>query len=112
MIIAVPKEIKEQESRVSVTPAAVHRFTMRGHEVLVEQSAGVAAGFSDAAYEAAGARILPDHAALFERGELVVKVKEPLPSEYALAPEGADPLHLSAPGGEPSADGGAAEFAA
>lgn len=99
MIIAVPKEIKEQENRVALTPSAAFQLIKRGHTVLVEKNAGTGAGFPDADYEAAGATMIADHAALFEQGELVVKVKEPLPSEYALLRRGQilfTYLHLAA----------------
>ena len=99
MIIGVPKEIKNRESRVSLTPAGVHALTKRGHRCLVEQQAGTGSGFSDEEYEAAGAEILPDGAAVYQRGEMIVKVKEPLPQEYAFLRTGQilfTYLHLAA----------------
>src|SRR6267143_1837546 len=84
MIIGVPKEIKEQEYRVALPPSAAYQLIGRGHQVLVETNAGVGAGFPDADYESAGAKIVKDHKAVFERGELIVKVKEPPESETAL----------------------------
>lgn len=77
MIVGVPKEIKNHEYRVGLTPEAVHALVEAGHEVLVEQSAGAAIGFTDALYEQAGARIVPDADAVFEGAEMIVKVKEP-----------------------------------
>ncbi len=99
MIVSVPKEIKAQESRVALTPAATYQFTKRGHQVLVETGAGAGAGFPDADYAKAGAEVVADHAELFARGELVVKVKEPLPDEYPLLRPGQilfTYLHLAA----------------
>jgi alanine dehydrogenase len=82
MIIGVPKEIKEQEYRVALLPSGVYQLIQRGHEVLVERSAGLGAGYADAEYEQAGATLTDSHAAVFERAGLVVKVKEPLPAEF------------------------------
>jgi alanine dehydrogenase len=84
MKIGVPKEIKQQEHRVALLPSVVYQLTRMGHEVFVERGAGTGAGFPDDEYAQAGAKLLDDHAAVFERGDLIVKVKEPLPSEYAL----------------------------
>jgi alanine dehydrogenase len=99
MIIAVPKEIKEQEHRVALLPSAAYQLIRRGHQVLVECGAGAGAGYPDADYAQAGAKVIDDHAALFEQGELIVKVKEPLPSEYSLLHKGQilfTYLHLAA----------------
>ncbi|MBI4658217.1 MAG: alanine dehydrogenase [Verrucomicrobia bacterium] len=99
MIIAVPKEIKEQEFRVALPPSAAYQLIQRGHQVLVERGAGAGAGFPDTDYAHAGATVLDDHATLFERAELVVKVKEPQPSEYSLLRPGQNLftyLHLAA----------------
>ena len=88
MRIGVPKEIKSLEFRVSVTPAVAGQLTAAGHEVYVETSAGAGVGFVDEAYEAAGATILPDADSVFEKSEMIVKVKEPQPEEIArLRPE-------------------------
>ncbi len=84
MIVGVPKEIKDQEYRVALLPSAAYQLVQRGHQVLVERKAGVGAGFSDAEYEKAGATLVSDHAEVFTRADLVVKVKEPQPSEYPL----------------------------
>ena len=83
MRISVPKEIKNEERRVGLTPESVAEVTDRGHEVFVERHAGVGAGFSDAEYAARGARILDTADEVFEAGELIVKVKEPLAVERA-----------------------------
>jgi alanine dehydrogenase len=99
MIIGVPKEIKEQEFRVALPPSGAYQLIKRGHRVLVERGAGTGAGFPDHDYETAGANIVADHAAVFERGELIVKVKEPQPSEYGLLRPGQilfTYLHLAA----------------
>lgn len=81
MIVGVPKEIKNSEYRVSVTPAGVDALTQRGHTVLVETGAGLGSGFSDEEYRQAGAQLCPA-AQVFEQAEMVVKVKEYLESEY------------------------------
>ena len=83
MRISVPKEIKNEERRVGLTPESVAEVTDRGHEVFVECGAGEGAGFSDAEYAARGARILDTADEVFEAGELIVKVKEPLAIERA-----------------------------
>jgi alanine dehydrogenase len=81
MIVGVPKETKDNEFRVSVIPATAEQLVHRGHQVLVETGAGVGAGLADAAYEEAGAEIVASAAELFDRAELIVKVKEPLAAE-------------------------------
>ena len=99
MIIGVPKEIKNQEYRVALLPSAAYQLTQRGHQVLVERNAGFGAGYPDADYEAAGAVLADNHLAVFEQAELVVKVKEPLPSEYGMLRQGQllfTYLHLAA----------------
>jgi alanine dehydrogenase len=88
MRIAVPKEVKNHEYRVGLTPASVRELTARGHEVWVQSGAGAAIGLSDQAYEAAGARLAADAAEVFKWGEMIVKVKEPQPSEIAMLREG------------------------
>jgi alanine dehydrogenase len=79
--VAVPREIKNREYRVALTPAGVRELTTAGHAVTVESGAGAGAGFPDARYVAAGARIESDVEALFASAELIVKVKEPQPQE-------------------------------
>jgi alanine dehydrogenase len=99
MTISVPKEIKEQEFRVALAPSAAYQLIKRGHRVLVERDAGAGAGFPDADYVAAGATIVKEHTAAFAEGELVVKVKEPQPSECSLLRPGQilfTYLHLAA----------------
>ncbi|MGH6865527.1 MAG: alanine dehydrogenase [Methyloceanibacter sp.] len=81
MLVGVPKEIKDNEYRVSVIPATVRELTERGHAVLVEMGAGAGAGLGDADYEAAGAEIVGSADEVFDRVELIVKVKEPLAAE-------------------------------
>jgi alanine dehydrogenase len=81
MRIAVPREIKNREYRVALTPAGVRELSMAGHEVAVEQGAGEGAGFVDDAYVVSGARIERDVDELFGAAELIVKVKEPQPRE-------------------------------
>lgn len=84
MIIGVPKEIKEQEFRVALLPSAAYQLIKRGHRVVVEKNAGAGIGFHDKDYQAAGAEILATHEEVFARADLIVKVKEPLASEYGL----------------------------
>jgi len=87
MKIGVPKEIKNHEYRVGLVPASVRELTHRGHEVFVESTAGHGIGVTDAEFEAAGARILPDAAAVFEAADMIVKVKEPQAVERAMLRE-------------------------
>ncbi|WP_040790017.1 alanine dehydrogenase [Nocardia paucivorans] len=82
MRIGVPREVKEQEYRVALTPAAAGELVARGHDVIVETGAGVGSGFPDAAYAAAGARPESDVDRVWTEAELVLKVKEPVAEEY------------------------------
>ena len=88
MIIGVPKEIKNNENRVGMTPSGVQEMTKHGHVVYVQASAGVNSGFSDDAYTAAGAKILPTIEEVYATAEMIVKVKEPIASEYKLVRKG------------------------
>jgi len=81
MEIGLPKETKDQEFRVGLTPSSVRTLTEAGHRVFVERQAGLGAGFQDEHYQAAGGAIVPGAEQAWGR-EMVVKVKEPLPSEY------------------------------
>src|SRR6266404_2727534 len=99
MIVGVPKEIKGQEYRVALLPSAAYQLIKRGHEVVVERSAGAGAGYPDADYDQAGATLVREHAAVFDKADLVVKVKEPQPSEFPLLRPGQilfTYLHLAA----------------
>jgi alanine dehydrogenase len=82
MIIGVPKETKDNESRVGLVPAGVHALISDGHEVLLEQGAGEGSGLSDKEYRAVGGTIVSGASEVFERAEMIVKVKEPIESEY------------------------------
>lgn len=82
MIVGVPKEIKNGENRVGITPTGVKSLVMAGHQVLVGVGAGLASGIEDAQMAASGATLLEDAAEIWSRAEMVVKVKEPLPAEY------------------------------
>lgn len=84
MIVGVPKEIKTLEFRVALTPAGVRELVKNGHQVLIEQGAGIGSSISDSQYQAEGAQILSDAKDVWERAEMILKVKEPLPSEYPL----------------------------
>jgi alanine dehydrogenase len=84
MIIGIPREIKGDEYRVAILPVGVELLTHAGHQVLVEQGAGLGSGYEDAKYAAAGAKIVPEHGHVFEQAEMIVKVKEPLGSELSM----------------------------
>ena len=84
MIIGIPKEIKNNENRVALTPAGVAEFKKHGHRVYVQKSAGENSGFSDKAYAEAGAELLPTIEAVYDIAEMIIKVKEPIASEYPL----------------------------
>src|ERR1039458_8940481 len=88
MIIGVPKEIKDNEARVGVTPAGVKALTEAGHFVLVETQAGAESGFLDAEYQDAGAEIVGEAGNVWNKADIVVKVKEPIEKEYPLFREG------------------------
>ena len=109
MLIGIPKEIKNNENRVALTPAGIHSLVQKGHQVLVETIAGLGSGFTDADYKAQGATIVTTAAETWT-ADLVVKVKEPLAAEYgflrddlllftylhmAAAPELADAMTIS-----------------
>ncbi|MEN1940493.1 alanine dehydrogenase [Luteimonas sp. MJ174] len=83
MRIGIPKETKTLEGRVALVPAAAGDLLNRGHDVWLEKDAGVKSGFADAEYAALGVNIAPDAAALYEKGELIVKVKEPIAGDLA-----------------------------
>lgn len=98
MVIGVPREIKAQENRVALLPSGVHQLA-RHHSVIVEAGAGNGIGIPDETYRKAGAQIVSSHEEVFARAELILKVKEPLPSEYPLLRTGQilfTYLHLAA----------------
>ncbi len=88
MKVGVPKEIKNNENRVGMTPSGVAELTRRGHQVFVQRSAGEGSGFADAAYEAAGAVMLPGIEDVYREAGMIVKVKEPIAPEYPLVRKG------------------------
>lgn len=88
MIIGVPKEIKNNENRVGLTPAGVSALTKAGHQLFVQATAGHGSGFSDEEYTLAGASILPTINDVYAKAEMIIKVKEPIEQEYALIKEG------------------------
>lgn len=99
MRISVPREVKNNEYRVAITPVGVQELTQRGHEVIVEAGAGLGSTFTDDAYREAGATIIDDVARVWGEGELVLKVKEPVEEEYDHLREGQTLftyLHLAA----------------
>ncbi len=87
MIIGVPKEIKNNENRVALTPAGVTELVKRGHDVRVQRTAGEGSGFPDTEYEAAGATMLATIEETYAQAEMIMKVKEPIKSEYNLIRE-------------------------
>ncbi len=99
MIVGVPKEIKKQERRVAITPAGVTAFVSHGHTVLLEKGAGLGSAIPDEQYQAAGAKLISDPALIWNESDMILKVKEPLPEEYAMLREGQiifTYLHLAA----------------
>ena len=88
MVIGIPKEIKNNESRVGMTPAGVLELTHKGHSVFVQTGAGVGSGFSDEDYRKVGARILDTIGQVYAMSEMIVKVKEPIAQEYDLVQKG------------------------
>ena len=88
MIIGVPKEIKNNENRVAVTPAGVKELVAHGHKVYVQQTAGNGSGFSDTDYQTAGAEMLPSISDVYAKAEMIIKVKEPIEAEYPLVRQG------------------------
>lgn len=88
MIIGIPKEIKNNENRVSLTPAGAYELVKRGHTVYVQHQAGENSGFADSTYIEAGAQILPTIEAVYEIAEMIIKVKEPIAYEYPLIRKG------------------------
>lgn len=88
MIIGVPKEIKNNENRVALTPAGAKEFVKRGHTVYVQHTAGENSGFPDEEYIQAGARILPEIKDVYDIAEMIIKVKEPIEPEYGLVKPG------------------------
>ena len=84
MKIGIPKEIKNNENRVGMTPAGVAEFILHGHEVVVQHTAGENSGFADEEYIKVGAKILPDIQSVYREAEMIVKVKEPIAEEYPL----------------------------
>ncbi|WP_372812959.1 alanine dehydrogenase [Paenibacillus sp.] len=99
MIIGVPKEIKNNENRVALTPGGAAMLTANGHQVLIEAGAGAGSGFTDDDYAKEGAEIVPETADVWGRADMIMKVKEPLPSEFGYFREGLTLftyLHLAA----------------
>ena len=99
MRISVPAEVKNNEFRVAITPAGVHELVVSGHEVFVQKGAGLGSSITDEEYKSAGATILPDAETTWAKGEMVMKVKEPIKSEYGFLRDGLvlfTYLHLAA----------------
>lgn len=88
MRVGCPKEIKNHEYRVGLTPGAVREYVAHGHDVLIETGAGAGIGADDHAYIAAGAKIAATAKDVFEKSDMIVKVKEPQPSEWVQLREG------------------------
>ena len=96
MKIGVPKEIKTHEYRVGINPTGVKQLVAANHKVLVQAGAGLSSGFTDETFTAAGAEIVADPGRVWGDSDMVIKVKEPLPSEFQYFREGPGPLHVSA----------------
>ena len=94
MKIGCPKEIKSQEFRVGLIPAAVKAYVDAGHQVFVQKGAGIGSGITDEQYEQAGARICPTADEVWDASDMIVKVKEPLAAEYDFMQTGAAYLYL------------------
>src|SRR5438445_5817546 len=88
MIIGLPKEIKNNEFRVGLVPSSVREIIHQGHHVLIEKNAGFGTGISDEAYKAVGAILTPNPAEIFKKADMIIKVKEPQPSEYEMLRKG------------------------
>lgn len=88
MIIGVPREIKPEENRIAIVPGGVETIVRRGHKVIIEKGAELRSGFSNEEYIRAGAQIFDKHEDIFDKSDLVLKVKEPLPEEYGLLKAG------------------------
>src|SRR5438128_1637423 len=99
MTIGIPKEIKEQEQRVGLLPSAAQTLVGHGHTVLVQKNGGIGSGYTDEEYVKAGAQIIESAEEIFQRADMIVKVKEPLPAEWPLLRRGQilfTYLHLAA----------------
>ena len=88
MLIGVPKEIKNHEYRIGLTPAGVRELVARGHQVMVESNGGAAIGLGNEQYQQAGASIVDSAKEIFERAEMIIKVKEPQPQECKMLKPG------------------------
>ncbi|WP_414654129.1 alanine dehydrogenase, partial [Idiomarina sp. UBA3992] len=88
MLIGVPKEIKNHEYRIGLTPAAVREYVENGHDVIIENNGGAAIGFTNEQYMEAGATIIDTPEEIFQRADMIVKVKEPQPNECKMLREG------------------------
>jgi alanine dehydrogenase len=88
MIVGVPKEVKSDEYRVAMVPIGVEELTKAGHTVLVQTGAGIGSSIADDQYASCGAEIVPDAAAVWSRADMIVKVKEPMPSEWPMMRSG------------------------
>lgn len=84
MVVGIPKEIKNNENRVAITPAGTQELVKRNHRVIIQSSAGEGSGFSDEDYNKAGATVVPKAETVFSEAEMIMKVKEPIEAEYAL----------------------------
>jgi alanine dehydrogenase len=88
MRIGVPKEIKDNENRIAITPAGVETLVHDGHEVMVQSGGGLGSGIADEEFQKAGAKMVKKAADIFSAAEMIIKVKEPLPEEYSLIRKG------------------------
>src|SRR5476649_1999728 len=88
MIVGIPKEVKVRESRVAIVPGGVRLLSQQGHKVLLQKNAGVGAGISDDLFVKAGAEIVTSAEEVWQRAEMIIKVKEPIVQEYPLMRSG------------------------
>lgn len=88
MIIGIPKEIKNNENRVAITPAGATELIRNGHEVFLQETAGIGSGYADEDYQQVGVKLLPTIEEVYAKAEMIIKVKEPIEPEYALIREG------------------------
>ena len=106
MLIGVPKEIKNNEFRAGMVPSSVHEAVHRGHQVIVEKNLGAGIGINDDEYAEAGATVVASAKEIFERAEMIVKVKEPQTGRAPVPQARPGPLHLPASCARPRADQG------
>ncbi len=101
MIVGIPKEVKDNEYRIAATPEGVRELVDAGQTVLIEEGAGLGSSLSEERYKRSGAQFVSSAEDVWRGADMILKVKEPIASEYALDAGRADPLHLPPPRREP-----------